>query len=468
MSDDLPTGAKPDQSNRKALVKSLRAGHKAARERRPEAGAPADAPSFASAPVRAFDFSQLPQLRQLRMHRAAADMIGLENPFFRSHDGIAGPTTTIDGAVHDNFSSYNYLGLNGHPEVRAAAEKALTDYGTSASASRVVAGERPVHRELENALAELYGTEDAVVMVSGHATNVTTIGHLMGSNDLVIVDALIHNSVSEGARLSHATRLTFPHGDLDALEAMLVRHRHKYEHVLIVVEGIYSMDGDFPDLPRLLSLKSNFDCWLMVDEAHALGVLGKSGRGLAEHFGVDPNSVEMWMGTLSKTLASCGGYIAGSKALCDYLRASAPGFVFSVGLSPVLAAAATACCRILLREPERVARLADNGRLFLEKARAAGLDTGPSAGLSVVPVIVGDSIGAAALSNRLLKRGVNALPIIFPAVAEKSARIRFFITSEHTPEQIERAVAVTAEELAAIRADNVGFGSLVETARRKD
>jgi 8-amino-7-oxononanoate synthase len=456
-----PAGGAADA--RRKLVDNLRAGHKAARGKQPARPAVRSAPPPGPA---AFDFSELPQLRQLRMHRAAADLIGLDNPFFRAHAGIAGATTVIDGETYDNFASYNYLGLNGHPEVNAAATQAIETYGTSASASRVVAGERPIHRLLEERLARIHGVEDAVVMVSGHATNVTVIGHMMKSGDLIVTDSLVHNSVTEGARLSGAARMNFPHGDIQALEELLSQNRHKFDHVLVVVEGIYSMDGDFPDLPRLIRLKQNFDCWLLVDEAHSVGVLGDTGRGLAEHFNVDPASVEMWMGTLSKTFSACGGYIAGSKALCDYLRATAPGFVFSVGLSPALAGAAVASADIMAREPERVHRLAANGRRFIERARAAGLNTGPSAGLSVVPVIVGDSIGAATLSNRLLARRINALPIVFPAVAEKSARIRFFITSEHTDAQIDRAVDATAEELARMAEENVGFSSLVKSVRQ--
>ncbi|WP_093810651.1 aminotransferase class I/II-fold pyridoxal phosphate-dependent enzyme [Stappia sp. ES.058] len=445
---------------------SLRAGHEAARHRKPAARA--ETPANAPPATKAFDFSELPSFRQLSMHRAAADMIGLENPFFQPHEGVASATTVIDGVQHDNFASYNYLGLNGHPEVNAAAVTALETYGTSASASRVVAGERPVHRELEARLAALHGVEDAVVMVSGHATNVTTIGHLLGASDLIVTDALVHNSISEGARLSHAARMNFPHGDLDALEHLLSKHRHKFDRVLIAVEGIYSMDGDFPDLPRLIRIKQMFDAWLLVDEAHSVGVLGSRGCGIAEHFGIDPTGVEMWMGTLSKTFSSCGGYIAGSKALCDYLRATAPGFVFSVGLSPPLAAAALASLDVMAREPDRLRQLTRNGHRFLERAKTAGLDTGPSAGFSVIPVIVGDSIGAATLCNRLLKRGINVLPIVFPAVAEKSARIRFFITSEHTAEQIDRAVDATAEELAAMKMKSARFSDLVKSAPSSD
>lgn len=446
-------------ADREKLMQSLRAG----RDRpRPQRGDPAPR---SEPKVKAFDFSTLSDVRQMRLQMAAADMMGIANPFFRAHDARAGATTSIGGRRHDNFASYNYLGLSGHPEVNAAAKDAIDRFGTSVSASRVVAGERPFHRELERALARLHGVEDAIVYVSGHATNVTTIGHLMGPKDLILTDILIHNSIAEGARLAGARRLNFPHGDLDALEAHLENNRHRHEHVLIAVEGLYSMDGDIPDLPRLLALKQRYDAWLMVDEAHSIGVLGRRGHGIAEHFGIDPASVELWMGTLSKSMAGCGGYIAASAALCDYLRATAPGFVYSVGLSPPLAAAALAAISVMQREPERVARLKENGHLFLAAAKDAGLDTGASAGYSVTPVMVCDSVQAAILGNALLDEGINVLPIIFPAVAENAARLRFFITSEHTGEQIERAVAVTAERLATIHAGGAGLKKLIDGNR---
>lgn len=446
---------------RAKLMDSVRAGRRSSRQARS-----APTPEKANKPSKkAFDFRELPQVKQLQMQRAAADMMGIENPFFRPHDGLAAGTTRIDGRSYDNFASYNYLGLNGHPEVKEAAKKAIETYGTSVSASRIVAGERPLHGELEQALARLHGVEAAIVMVSGHATNVTTIGHLMHKGDLVLTDALVHNSIAEGVRLSGATRINFPHDDLDALEKLLRDNRHKFDNVLIVVEGMYSMDGDFPDLKRMIALKQAYDAWLMVDEAHSIGALGKTGRGIAEQFDIDPQEVEIWMGTLSKTFSSCGGYIAGSRALCDYLKVSAPGFVFSVGLSPALSAAALTSIKLMEREPERVQKLAENGHYFLKKAHEAGLDTGMSAGYSVIPVIVGESAGAAVLSNRLLERGINALPIIFPAVPEKSARIRFFITSEHTKAQIDRAVSVTAEELGRLKQDGAAIDRLIRATR---
>jgi len=374
------------------------------------------------------------------------------------HDGYAGPISMVDGREVMNFASYNYLGLNRHPEVAEAAKRAIDHYGVSVSASRVVGGERPIHRDLEHALAKLLGVEAAAVFVSGHATNVTTLGTLLGTGDLVLLDALAHNSLFEGARLSGATRMTFPHNDWPWIEETLAKVRGRFANVLICVEGLYSMDGDVPDLARLIALKNQYNAWLMIDEAHSLGVLGDTGRGLAESQGIEPRTVEIWMGTLSKTLSASGGYIAGSGALIDYLKARAPGFVFSVGLAAPLAAAAEASVRLMLREPGRVQRLRANGLLLRDALRKAGLNTGLSLGYAITPVILGDSVRAAIASHLLFESGVNALPIIYPAVSEKQARLRFFVTSEHEPQQIEHAVELTAAAVSA--AEDRAFGPL--------
>ena len=408
--------------------------------------------------VKVQDFESLPGYKELTLQRSAAELIGLGNPFFRVHEVKAGATTKIDGRPFTNFSSYDYLGLNGHPKVNAAAHAALDAFGTSASASRIVAGERPGHLSLEKALARHYGTDNCVVMVSGHATNVTTIGALLEPGDVIFHDALIHNSVVTGAQLSGAQRRSFAHNDLDALESLLAATRHEHRRALIVIEGLYSMDGDVPDLAGFVALKERYDAWLMVDDAHGLGVLGKTGAGLFEHAGVDPRAVDIWMGTFSKTLSACGGYICGPSALIEYLKCTAGGFIYSVGMSPPLAAAAEAALDVMHAEPERVERLRQNGALFLACARKVGLDTGFSLGLAVIPVIVGDSLKSVTLSDRLFKRGINVQPIIHPAVPERASRLRFFMTSEHTPEQIRETVSAVAEELAAIEKG----GSLIE------
>ncbi|MBR0662061.1 aminotransferase class I/II-fold pyridoxal phosphate-dependent enzyme [Neoroseomonas oryzicola] len=403
------------------------------------------------APGAARAFRELPGQRDMEMIREAAGALGLENPFFRPHEGIAGATTRIGNREVVNYGSYNYLGLNGDPRVIAAAKAAMDRHGVSASASRMVSGERPVHGELEAAIAAHYGVEAAIAFVSGHATNVTVLGHLMGPRDLIVHDAAIHNSCAEGARLSGARRIAFAHNDWRAAERELAAARRGARRALIVIEGHYSMDGDIPDLPRFVDLARKHDAWLMVDEAHGLGVVGATGQGIHEQWGVAAQDVDIWMGTLSKTLSGCGGYIAGNADLIAWLKHSAPGFVYSVGMAPALAAASLESLRILHAEPERVARLQANAALFLRLAKAAGLDTGTSAGLAIVPVIVGSSVGAARLSQALLEGGINVQPILFPAVPDSSARLRFFLSSEHDDAQIRATVAAVAAAIGGAR-----------------
>jgi 8-amino-7-oxononanoate synthase len=398
----------------------------------------------------AVPFGELHIFQSMNKHRSVANMFGLKNPFYRAHDGRLGATAVHEGRELINFASYDYLGLNQEPAVAEAAKAAIDECGTSVSASRLVAGERMMHRELERELADFYGSDACLTFVSGHATNISTIGLLMAPEDLIVQDELMHNSAIVGAKLSRATAINFRHNNPDHLEQVLRENREKHKNALIVAEGLYSMDGDFPDLRRLIEIKKRYGCWLMIDEAHSLGVMGKTGRGSFEHFGIDPREVDIWMGTLSKTLGSCGGYICGNRDLIEMLMYHAPGFVYSVGLSPPATAAALAALRILKSDPARVAKLRANGHLFVEEAKKAGLDTMTSAGYSVVPVMVGDPVRAVRLTDRLLERGINALPIIHPAVPMKAARIRFFITSKHTPEQIRDTVKIVAEELANI------------------
>jgi 8-amino-7-oxononanoate synthase len=210
------------------------------------------------------------------------------------------------------------------------------------------------------------------------------------------------------------------------------------------------MDGDFPDLPRFVEIKQRHRAFLMVDEAHSFGVMGATGMGIAEHFGVDGRAVDIWMGTLSKALASCGGYIAGERALVEHLKLAAPGFLYSVGMAPPVAAAALAALQLLQAEPQRVQALQARGAQFLERARAAGIDTGYSQGLAVIPAITGSSIRAGRLAEALFQRGINVQPILYPAVEEQAARLRFFVSAQHTEQQVETTVAALAEELARL------------------
>ncbi|HEV2186201.1 MAG TPA: aminotransferase class I/II-fold pyridoxal phosphate-dependent enzyme [Stellaceae bacterium] len=380
-----------------------------------------------------------------RMHELDPPEIG-GVPYFRSHQGLARDTTRIAERECISFSNYNYLGLSGHPALKAAVAEAIDRYGTSVSASRLVGGERPLHVELENTIADALDTEACLAFVSGYGTNVTTLAHLFGPNDLILHDSLAHNSIQTGALLSGARRIAFRHNDWQRVDDLLRRYRRDYERVVVVLEGIYSMDGDFPDLPRFVEIRERHKVILMVDEAHSFGVMGKGGHGLREHFGLKGSDVDIWMGTLSKSLASCGGYIAGSRALILNLKFNAPGFVFSVGLPPANTAAALAALQVMAAEPVRVAELHERGALFLKLANERGLPTGQSMGISIVPLIVGDTRRCVALTNALFARGIDVQPILYPGVKERAVRLRFFINRTHSEEQIRRAIDIIDEE----------------------
>ncbi|MCB8889561.1 aminotransferase class I/II-fold pyridoxal phosphate-dependent enzyme [Vreelandella malpeensis] len=440
--------AKRSDLKRQLLEKARRRpSHRAQPDSAPALEAP---PPGGRVPERFVSFEAHPGFQQLAMMREGAQQLGLVDPFFKVHEGLAGATSVIDGRECLNFASYNYLGYSGDARVVKAAADAASHYGTSVSASRVVSGERPIHAELERAIAATYGVEDAVAFVSGHATNVSTLGYLLGPKDLVLHDEYIHNSSLVGAQLSGAKRMWFGHNDPDALETLLERHRGQFERVIVVIEGLYSMDGDIPDLPRFIELKKRHQVWLMVDEAHSFGVMGDTGLGLREHFAIDPTDVDIWMGTMSKTLSGCGGYIAGSRALVETLRYFAPGFLYSVGMPAQVAAPSLKVLELMPQEPERVQKLQEIARYFLTRAQALGMDTGHSIGSAVVPVIVGSSPLAAKLSHALFERDINVQPILYPAVPEKSARLRFFLSCEHERAQID----ATLDALAGLLAEN--------------
>ena len=399
-----------------------------------------------------YRIEQFPEVQELEQRLGLAAAFGLKNPYFNVHERVTNDTSVIGGRTMINWSSYNYLGLSGDPDVTRAAQQAVERYGTSVSASRVASGEKPLHRQLEAELAAFLGCEDSIVMVSGHGAFVTTIGHMVGQNDLILHDSLAHDCIMGGARLSGAKRRPFPHSDWQALEKQLAQLRPHYRRVLIAVEGVYSMDGDITPLPKFIELKKRYGALLLVDEAHSIGVLGETGRGAGEHFGVDRKDVDFWMGTFSKSFASCGGYVAGSQALVRYLKYTAPGFVYSVGMSPANAAAALEALRQIQLHPEKVRRLHERARLFLRLAKERGIDTGMSEGSAVVPAIIGNSLHSLQLSEQLRQRDINVQPIMYPAVEEDAARLRFFVTATHSEQQIRESLQVLAEELARVRA----------------
>ncbi|WP_396426991.1 aminotransferase class I/II-fold pyridoxal phosphate-dependent enzyme [Amycolatopsis sp. EV170708-02-1] len=370
---------------------------------------------------------------------------GMPSPFFLEHEGVNGAVTTILDREVINFSGFNYLGLAGHPVVRAAAKAAIDTYGTSASASRTVAGEIPLYPRLERKLADAYGVDDAVLAPSGYLTNAAVIPFLLGPNDLAACDALIHSSVVAGAQWAHCKRATFRHNDPESLDTLLTRSRAHAERVLVVLEGVYSMDGDIAALPELVAVARKHDCLVMVDEAHSFGTLGEHGWGAREHFGLPGDAVDLWMGTLSKALAGCGGFLAGDADLIWAIRMLAPGIcLFVTPPTPAQVAAATAAYDLMLSQPDRLTRLRTNAATAVRTLQAGGWDTGTSDGTPIVPIILGDTERTMTTSGRLLRAGINAAPIAYPAVAEGEARIRLFLSADHTAEQLDTLVSELA------------------------
>lgn len=369
------------------------------------------------------------------------------NPYFVCHDLPLRDVSMVDGKKVLNFGSYNYLGMSGHPEVSAAAKAAIDRYGTSASGSRILAGEKSIYQELEREIALWKKSEDAVVLAAGNLTNTTCIGNFCNGNDAIFYDVLSHSSIEQGCRLSSAYTKRFPHNGYEALGKMLRRTRDQYEKVVIVVEGVYSMDGDIAPIPEFVALKRNYGCFLLVDEAHSSGVIGKTGGGVDEYFGLAPTDIDIKIGTLSKATGSIGGYIAGTRNLVSYFRYHLPGFLFAAGISPPSAAAALAAIRLLRRDPSIVARLHDNVSFFVAEAHKRHFDTCGACESPIVPIMIGQDEVAFMISKALLKKGIFVPTAAYPAVPKNKARLRFNVISEHSHDQILRVLDCLAETL---------------------
>ena len=365
---------------------------------------------------------------------------GIKDPYFVAHDSVLSDTSIVGGREVINLASYNYVGMSGHPRTVKAAKEAIDQYGTSASGSRLIAGEKTLYRDLERAIAMWKHADDALVMVGGHSTNVTFVGNFCNEHDLILYDALSHNSITQGCQLSKSDTKAFPHNDIATLEHLLKAAREKYEKILIVVEGVYSMDGDIAPIPQFVGLKKKYGAFLMVDEAHSSCVIGEHGGGVDEYFDLLPNDVDVKMGTLSKGLGTCGGYIAGQQSLVDYLRYSLPGFMFSVGISPPLAAATLEAVHIMMEGNPRVSALHANIQYFVEGAKRRGFDTCLARETAIIPILVGEDNDAYELSTLMLEQGVFVPPAVYPAVPKHQARLRFCVISEHRPEQLDYAL----------------------------
>ena len=350
-----------------------------------------------------------------------------------------GSRVLVGGREMGMFASYSYLGLIGHPRITAAAQAALAKYGTGTHGVRILAGTLPVHVELENKIARFKGTEAAITFSSGYVTNLTCVSTLVGRRDYVFSDKLNHASIVDGCRLSGARFVRFRHNDMADLEARLNKAPAEAAK-LVVSDAVFSMDGDISDLPNLARLCREAGAWLMIDEAHSLGVLGEKGHGIEEHFGLS-GVVDIKMGTLSKTIPSIGGYVAGSAEMVSYLRHQARGYVFSAALPPAQAAAALEAFEVIEDEPWRVEALRRNSRQFIDGLRSRGLDTLYTQ-TAIVPILCGEDEAAYRMTSACQHDGLFVLPVVSPAVPAGLARLRATVTAAHTEDEISGALDI--------------------------
>ena len=362
-----------------------------------------------------------------------------EGRFFysRAISPAAAPLTTRGGRELINLGSNNYLGLTEHPKVMAATAAAISEYGTGSAGSRLLTGTTPLHLEMEQALADFKGVETVVTFSTGFMALSATASTLAGKGEFIFSDELNHASIIDGCRRSEATTAVYRHSDMADLEARL-KETPTQAAKLIVTDGVFSMEGDICDLPGLRRLADNYDCRLMVDDAHATGVLGRTGRGTAEHFDME-GKVDVTSGTLSKSLAAIGGFTGGPRAVAEFLRYNARQSIFSASLPPPVAATVIAALGVLKSEPERVERLRANARFLSRELKAAGFALHDH-GTPILPIAVGDDDRAYRAAGRLEQEGVFANPVVFPAVPPGQAIVRISLMATHTEEQLRTAV----------------------------
>ena len=351
---------------------------------------------------------------------------------------LDGPWVTVGERRMLMMASYSYLGLIGHPDIARAARDAIDRFGSGTHGVRLLAGTLTLHRELEETISRFKQAEDAVAYSSGYVTNLSVISTLVGRGDAVISDKLNHASIVDGCLLSRANFLRFKHNDMADLERALVRAGSAAK--LVVVDAVFSMDGDVTNLPDVSRLCKRYGAWLMVDEAHSLGVLGRTGRGIEEHFGLPADTIDIKMGTLSKTIPSVGGYVAGKRDLVTYLKHVSRAYIFSAALPPASTAAAKAAFDVIEREAWRVEKLRHVSRLFLSGLKALGFDTLLSE-TAIVPLITGSDERAFEMTRACHHQDVFALPVVSPAVPVGLSRLRATVTAAHEPEHVERALA---------------------------
>jgi len=407
-------------------------------------------------PPSAVEASKRPQLAHLT---AALDELREKGTYFRLRvlDDEQGPVCHYDGREVINLASNNYLGLCNHPKLREAATQAIARFGVGSGAVRTIAGTMRIHMELEEKIAAFKGVEACVVFQSGFTANAGTVSSILGKDDFILSDELNHASIIDGARLSRAKIKVFRHKDVAHCEEILQEIQNEPGRKLVITDGVFSMDGDIGPVDQLAALCEKYGAIMMVDDAHASGVLGRNGRGSVDHFGVT-SKVDVQVGTLSKAIGALGGYVCGSRDLIDYLYHRARPFLFSTSHPPSVAASCIAAFDILGDEPERIQRLWDNTLYFQQQLKSAGFDIGgqttPASETPITPIIIGDGRKTMDFSRALFDKGVMATGIAFPTVPEGKARIRCIMTSEHTRDQIDVALETltgTARQLGVLQ-----------------
>jgi len=397
----------------------------------------------------AFLEDEVAALRERHLYRA-----------LRVMSSAQGPIVSVDDRRLISLSSNDYLGLTHHPRLREAAVAAVREFGVGSGAVRTIAGTMSMHEALETELAEFKGTPAVLTFQSGFTANTGVIPTITGETDLIVSDSLNHASIIDGMRLSKAPRKVYPHADVDALRAVLdeaVRDgrpgsSEPYRLILIVTDGVFSMDGDIAPLPGIVAAAEAAGAAVFVDDAHASGVLGRDGRGTVDHFDLH-GRVAIQVGTLSKAVGALGGYVAGSTALREILTQRSRPFLFSTSHPPAVVAACREAIRVMQDEPELHVRLWDNTRYFKGELARLGFDMGRSE-TPITPVMMGDPEAAMRFSDRLMGEGVFAQPVVFPTVALDQARLRTIVTAAHAPEQLDRALeafSTVGRELGVIR-----------------
>jgi glycine C-acetyltransferase len=402
--------------------------------------------------------TSVPTRPQLAHLTAVLDGLKAGGTFFRLRelDDIQGPVCTYDGKQVINLASNNYLGLCNHPKLEEAAIQAIKDHGVGSGAVRTIAGTMRIHMELEEKIARFKNVEACVVFQSGFTANAGTVGSILGKEDFILSDELNHASIIDGARLSKAKIKVFRHKDVAHCEELLQEVQNEPGKKLIITDGVFSMDGDIGPVGELAALAEKYGAIMMVDDAHASGVLGRNGRGSVDHFNAH-GKVDVQVGTLSKAIGALGGYVCGSRDLIDFLYHRARPFLFSTSHPPSVAATCIAAFDILENEPERIERLWENTRYFKQQLESAGFDIGgrttPASETPIIPIILGDGRKTMEFSRELFSEGLMATGIAFPTVPEGKARIRTIMTSEHTRQQLDQALEIltmTARRLAIL------------------